>query len=254
MADLAELNAHLRACCLKERERIVAGQTESVGRRFAADQAKSGSLPAHPFDPCIHQAALVDKYQTVQFDGNRYSVPRPCAFRTVTVKGYVDRIEVVAEGGVVARHRRCHKRREQILDPLHYLATLGRRPAALDHSRVYRDWHLPAEFMELRQSLEQRHGPLGSGRQYIRVLQLLAQHPIERVKRAIRSATADRSSEALCADRIIQHAFRLAERDAGRETPLDHLDRTDPVMTVQVQLPDLHHFDQLLSQGEQAYG
>jgi len=85
----------------------------------------------------------VDKYQTVQFDGNRYSVPRPCAFRAVTVKGYVDRIEVVAEGSVVARHRRCYERHQQILDPLHYLATLGRRPAALDHSKVYRDWHLP---------------------------------------------------------------------------------------------------------------
>jgi len=257
VADLGELNAHLRACCLKERERIVAGQTESIGQRFAVDQSKAGPLPAHPFDPCIHQAALVDKFQTVQFDGNRYSVPRPCAFRAVTVKGYVDRVEVVAEGSVVAHHPRGYERRQQILDPLHYLATLGRRPAALDHSKVYRDWRLPVEFSELRQALEQRHGPLGSGRQYIRVLQLLAQHSIERVQRAIQLS---RSSEAFCVDRIIQHTFRLAERDAGIESPWDRVDRTDPVMTVQaglpvqVRMPDLRHFDQLLSQGEQAYG
>lgn len=249
--DLAELNAHLRACCLKERERIVAGQTESIGQRFDEDQTKACPLPAYRFDPCIHQAAQVDKYQTAQFDGNRYSVPRPCAFRAVTVKGYVDRIEVVAEGSVVARHRRCYERREQILDPLHYLATLGRRPAALDHSKVYLDWRLPAEFSEFRQSLEQRHGPLSSGRQYIRVLQLLAQHPIERVQRAIQSC---RSPESPCADRIIQQTFRMAERDAGREMPSDCVDRTDPMMTVQVRMPDLRHFDQLLTQGEQAYG
>ncbi len=249
--DLAELNAHLRACCVKERERIVTGQTESIGQRFEKDQAAASPLPTHRFDPCIHQAAQVDKYQTVRFDGNRYSVPRPCAFRSVTVKGYVDRIEIVAEGSVVARHRRCYERREQILDPLHYLATLGRRPAALDHSRVYRDWRLPAEFSELRQSLEQRHGPLASGRQYIRVLQLLAQHPVERVQRAIQQC---RSPEAITADRIIQHVFRSAERDAGREASLDGVDRTDPVMNVQVRVPDLRHFDQLLSQGEQAYG
>lgn len=252
--DLEELNAHLRACCLKERERVVAGQTESIGQRFLHDQAKAGPLPAYRFDPCIHQAAQVDKYQTVQFDGNRYSVPRPCAFRAVTVKGYVDRIEIVAEGSVVAGHRRSYARRQQILDPLHYLATLGRRPAALDHSKVYRDWQLPAEFSELRQSLEQRLGPLGSGRQYIRVLQLLAQHPIERVQRAIQSVATDRSSETLWVDRIIQQTFRLAEREAGREAPLDSLDRTDPVMNVQVRMPDLRHFDQLLSEGEQAYG
>jgi len=134
---------------------------------------------------------------------------------------------------------------------MRYLATLGRRPAALDHSKVYCNWRLPEEFSELRQSLEQRQGALSSGRQYIRVLQLLAQHPIERVQRAIQSC---RSPESHCADRIIQHTFRMAERDAGREMPSDGVDRTDPVMTVQVRMPDLRHFDQLLSQGEQAYG
>ena len=33
----------------------------------------------------------MDKYQTVGFDGNRYSVPRRHAFRTVTIKGFIDR-------------------------------------------------------------------------------------------------------------------------------------------------------------------
>jgi len=249
--DLAELNAHLLACCVKERERIVTGQTESIGQRFAKDQTTAMSLPVYRFDPCIHQAAQVDKYQTVRFDGNRYSVPRPCAFRSVTVKGYVDHIEIVADGHIVARHRRGYERHEQILDPLHYLATLGRRPAALDHSKVYRDWHLPAEFAELRQALEQRHGSLTSGRQYIRVLQLLAQHPVERVQRAIQQC---RSPEALCADRIIQRTFRLAEYDAGREAPLDGTQHKDPLTTVQVLMPDLRQFDQLLAQGDQAYG
>jgi transposase len=251
VANLAELNAHFRACCLKERERVVSGQTETIGIRFEQDQLTAPSLPTYRFDPCIHQAAQVDKYQTVQFDGNRYSVPRPWAFRAVTVKGYVDRVEVVADGSVVAHHIRCYGRHEQILDPIHYLATLGRRPAALDHSKVYRDWHLPAEFTELRQALEQRHGPLGSGRQYIRVLQLLAQHPIERVRQAIEQC---RSPDLLSVDRIVQQTFRLAERDAGRETPGQRADECDPVMAVQVRMPDLRHFDQLLSQGEQAYG
>jgi len=48
--------------------------------------------------------------------------------------------------------------------------------------------------------------------------------------------------------------FRLAERDAGRETPGNNTDRNDPLMTVQVRMPDLRQFDQLLSPGEQAYG
>jgi len=35
---------------------------------------------------------------------------------------------------------------------------------------------------------------------------------------------------------------------------LEDADHKDPLMTVQVRMPDLRHFDQLLAQGEQAYG
>jgi hypothetical protein len=40
-----------------------------------------------------------------------------------------------------------------LADPLHYLATLDRKPGALDHSPVYRDWKLPACFFALRAEL-----------------------------------------------------------------------------------------------------
>ncbi|MEK7756327.1 MAG: hypothetical protein AAB385_03860, partial [Planctomycetota bacterium] len=109
---------------------------------------------------------------------------------------------------------------------------------------------LPAEFTDLRQALEQRHGPSAGARQYIRVLQLLAQHPISRVQQAIRRCP---SPEALHADRIIQHTFRLAQRDVGYATPLEGVHHDDPIRAVQVRMPDLSQFDQLLSQGERAY-
>ena len=70
--------------------------------------------------------------------------------------------------------------------------TLDCRPAALDHAPVYRDWKLPSVFTDLRQRLERRHGPHRGARQYIGVLQLLAEHPIERLGRAIeQSVVAD---------------------------------------------------------------
>ena len=48
-----------------------------IGTRFAEEQAAAAPLPDHRFDPCvIRPAAAVDKYQTVAFDRNRYSVPR----------------------------------------------------------------------------------------------------------------------------------------------------------------------------------
>jgi hypothetical protein len=36
------------------------------------------------FDACVMPSAQVDKYQTVRFDNNRYSVPRRYAFRPVS--------------------------------------------------------------------------------------------------------------------------------------------------------------------------
>jgi transposase len=238
VADLDALNAYLRARCVEELKRRVAGCTESIGERFARDQAKALPLPAHGFDACVTQAGQVDKYQTVRFDCNRYSVPRRCAFRSVTVKGYIDRVEVVERGQLVARHLRSYGRDQQVLDPLHYLATLERRPAALDHAPVLRNWQLPASFTRLRQALETRHGPTAGARQYVRVLLLLDEHAQERVQQAVE--TCLRQGE-VHAERIGAEARRLTELTG--ETPVT------PLCQFQVPQPDLGCYDQLLSQG-----
>jgi transposase len=235
-ADLAALNAYLRQRCTAEVSRTVAGYDESIGQRFSRDQAAARPLPAHPFDPCLSQAAQVDKYQTVRFDHNRYSVPRACAYRAVTVKGYVDRVEVVDRGQVVARHARSYGRDEQVLDPLHYLAALGRRPAALDHAPVLRNWQLPESFTRLRQALETRHGQSPGGRHYARVLQLLAEHPKDRVQQAVEACLR---RDELHAERIGAETRRLA--GVAGETPVT------PLGQFQVPPPDLGCFDQLLS-------
>src|SRR5207253_1659628 len=120
LADLGELNVHLLRCAAAERDRVSGEHAETVGVRFGQDRAAALPVPARRFDACVLQAGQVDKYQTVRFDGNGYSVPRRWAFRPVTVKGYIDRIEVVAEGQVVARHVRGYGKGERVLDPLHY--------------------------------------------------------------------------------------------------------------------------------------
>src|SRR5271169_2112716 len=183
--DRAELNAHLRRCCLAARERTRCDNTVSVGTRFEQDKATALPVPERSFDACVVQSGQVDKYQTVPYDSNRYSVPRRWAFRAVTVKGYVDRVEVVADGQVIASHRRSYGRREKVLDPLHFLGILERKPAALDHAPVYRDWQLPAAFADLRRDLEARLGPSTGVRHFIRILQLLGRRSVDLVERAI---------------------------------------------------------------------
>jgi transposase len=244
--DREALNAHLVACCRRQAEHTVAGQHEPIGARFVRDKASALPLPARSFDACIFQAAQVDKYQTVQFDRNRYSVPRAHAFCAVTVKGYIDRVEVVAAGQVVARHGRSYGQDEQVLDPLHYLAALGRRPAALEHAPVLRDWQLPAAFAALRQALERQHGPRAGRRHYIRVLQLLGDHPAERVRRAVEGCLGQ---GGLTAERVRSAAERLAAAGGAAGTAAA-AGAVPPLCQYQVPRPDLGRFDQLLSQGD----
>jgi hypothetical protein len=183
----------------------------------------------------------VDKYQTVLFQTNRYSVPHTAAFAPVTVKAYVDRVAIVHKGQVVAEHRRGYGTNESFLDPLHFVAVLSRKPAWLDHVPAMRDWQLPESFTLLRKQFRSRLGPRTGDRHYIRVLQLLARHPAGRIDRAI-GLSLHRST--LTAETIAQMADRL---DRGDTQPHDIEKQDEIVRRVQVPMPDLRRFDQLLN-------
>jgi transposase len=244
MKDLEELNEYLRNCCRNDRSRRSRDAKSTIGERLEHDLQQADALPQHCFDACIRQPAKVDKYQFARFDNVCYSVPRTAAFKTVTVKGYVDRVDIVHDNQVVATHERSYEPGDQILDPLHYLITLSRRPAALDHSNVYRDWKLPATFSELRTRLEERHGPRRGVRQFVRVLQLLREHRVPCVAQAIEQL---RGPEGADADRIIRRVNESAARQqASPGAELDGLVR-DGVMDVSVPSPDLTHFDSFLT-------
>ena len=247
VAALDELNTFFRKRCEAERDRVVQSLHGPfrIQDRLAEDRAAAAPLPKHRFDPCVIKPAVaVDKYQTVAFDGNRYSVPRPFAFQTVSVKGYVAMIAIVANGQVVATHERSLKKHTMILDPIHYLATLGKKPGALDHAPVFRDWKLPACFAACRAALEGLHGRLGGSRRFVRVLQLLGEHPLARVGQAVEAC---QRAHLPSAEAVIQRTRSLAAIEAatcGRATtPCE----ATVIPQVQVPLPDLSRFNQLLS-------
>jgi transposase len=249
--DDGELNRHLLSCCLKERERTVAGRSESIGVMFEQEQRAATSLPVRPFDcgmPFIRQA---DKYQTVLFEEVRYSVPRHVAFEPVTVKAYLDQVVLVHKGQVVARHRRSRTAGDQVLEPLHFLSVLGRKPAYLEQTRLFKELMLPAAFTHLRAKFAALYGARTGTRHYIRVLQLLACHPMERVVNAI----------VTC-----QHRAMLTAEIIAGKLQSSHLvaspscSSPDWSITTQVHVPppDLRRFDQLLihhsSEGESDVG
>lgn len=235
--DFTELNRHLHQCCVATRERCCGSNTETVGRRFDHDRTAALALPDRPFDPCILESGTADKYQTVAFDRNRYSVPRRNAFQRLTVKGYVDRVVIVAGGSeIIATHTRSYGRKERIVDPLHFLCVLQQKPAALDHAPVYRDWNLPPAFFDLRRDLESRLGPRAGARHYIRVLQLLTRHPVERIVQAMTNLSHPTVTT------ITTAVDRLAHTGGADSGPA-HL----PAVTVPP--PDLTRYNRFLTLG-----
>ena len=247
VANLQELNTLFRKRCEAERDRVVQSLLGpfTIKDRLTDDLAAATPLPKHRFDPCmIKPAVTVDKFQTVAFDGNRYSVPRRFAFEMVTVKGYVGKVVIVAAGQMVASHERSFKKQTMILDPIHYLETLGRKPGALDHSPVFRDWKLPACFATLRAALEQHYGAMSGSRRFAQVLQLLGEHPMSRVTQAIEACQRDHlhSAEAVIRRTRSLGAIHLTKCDAA--VPAS---QASDAPGVDVPLPDLNRFNQLLS-------
>lgn len=239
--DLGALNAHLRCQYLAARERTCGDHAQSVAAMFEHDRAAALPVPARPFDACVLQPGQVDKYQTVRFDRNSYSVPRRWAFRGVGVKGYVDRVEVVGDGATIATHVRSYGSGQKVLDPLHFLGTLEHKPGALDHAPVYRDWQLPPAFAELRAALVARFGPCVGTRHHIRVLQLLANHPAERLASVLAGCLTRGELDAA----TIATAARRLPRDAAPPSSDNALSLA--LAAVAVRPADLAQFDRLLT-------
>jgi transposase len=247
VANLDELNILFRKRCESERDRVVQSLLGpfTIKDRLADDLAAATPLPKHRFDPCvIKPAVVVDKFQTVAFDANRYSVPRRFTSEMVVVKGYVDKVAIVANGQIVALHPRSFEKQTMILDPIHYLATLGKKPGALDHAPVFRDWKLPACFAAFRAALEQHHGSMSGSRRFVQVLQLMGEHPMSRVTQAIEACQRDQIHSA---EAVVQRARSMAAIDAAKRGDAMAASEASTAPRVDVPLPDLGRFNQLLS-------
>ena len=246
VAHFDALNAHLRQRCEAEQRRTVQSNFGpfEIGARFAEEQAVATALPLHRFDACvIRPAAAVDKYQTVAFDSNRYSVPRPFAFQMVTVKGYVDQVVVVSGSELVAAHARSTERGTTVAEP----TSLSRDPGPQTRStRPFAGVPRLEASCLLRcaaHDLEQNHSAQAAHGATSRSCNCWASTRSNASVRPWRTADVRR---VISAEAIIQRTRTLAASDAqARPAPLSAVESI-VVSQVHVPLPDLSLFNQLL--------
>ncbi len=89
----------------------------------------------------------------------------------------------------IAVHERSYMGDDQVLDPQHYLPVLLQKPGAFDRATPVVKWSLPAVFSRYHMHLKDRLGHSGGTKEYIRILMLLKDSPVEEVTEAVKRAT-----------------------------------------------------------------
>lgn len=185
-----ELNAHLWKACQENLHRRVRGQLASVAEVLADERSQFLPLPKELFPACVSYPVKPNGYSQVDLDTNRYSVPTEHGNDQLVLRAYPFRVEILFANEVIATHRRCFDHEQDILNPLHYLTLLERRPGAFEHAKPLRYWrkHWPKEYDHLLEALRTR-SPDGRGvKEFIAVLKLHREHPADQVEQAVQAA------------------------------------------------------------------
>jgi transposase len=243
VASFQELNAHLLAACRADDQRCVDRQKVTVGEAWEMEKAYLLPLPERDFPCCVTRPVILNPYSQVEFETNRYSVPVDKAYRNLVIKAYPFRLEVLYLDRVIASHPRCYGRKQDVLDPLHYLPLLEQRPGAFDHAKPIRRWRegWPVAYEHLLTHLRSQW-PDGRGvREFIRILKLHRNHPADLIAQAVSQAL-----EYGCphADGV-ELCLRQLKNPALSVPPID-LTGWPQLIAVATQVPDLGCYDQLL--------
>jgi len=208
--DLAELNTQLLAACRADESRVIAGRNEPVGTMMIEERAHLLPLAEQDFELAEVCFPRVDGLGCVRVRTNLYSVPAKPG-RTVEVRLYPSYVEVRDEGRCIARHERCYRRQQQVLDLEHYLDVLERKPGALAGAKPLAAWRArglwPAAYDRLLQELIRRHGKQSGTRQMIQLISLIKEHGHDRLRAAVERALALGCSDAAA----IRHLMGAAE-------------------------------------------
>jgi len=182
-----ELHEHLLTHCRKDLDRrgtAVHGD-KTVGELLKEEQQHLLALPPEPFEACSRRSTIIDHYSLVRVDNVRYSAPTRWAHYPCVVKVFVDKIQVYCDHQLVSEHKRSYDGKAFVLDPLHYLALLERKPGSLDNAMAFKGWPLGLEFDILRKELEYRY-PEDGTLKYINVLLLFASFTESQVRHAVK--------------------------------------------------------------------
>ncbi len=235
VGSLGELNDRLRAACLADLGRRIAGRSETVGEALGRERALLRPLPAEPFQSAEESVVRVDAKGLVTVRQNRYSVPVALVGRRVRALVGAREVAIAADGREVARHDRLVGRFQTAARLEHYAPLLAHKPGALAGSlplaqaRERGAW--PQALDALWRALDERHGRSEAARQMVDLLALVAELGPERVALACRGALAAGALDARAVAVLARRAERAApEPLSGLAPRLEAIAPSEPAL------------------------
>jgi hypothetical protein len=147
----------------------------------------------------------------VRFDGNNYSVPCEYAGKQVSIRIFAKRVVIAVDGKAVAEHERDFDKGRYILNPLHYLPLLERKPGALRNGRPFLNWELPES---IRRAWEYLRRYPDWDRQMSGILSAIPRYGLEALSVACEMALEE---NAVSQSVIMNYLTRLTEEGKVKE-------------------------------------
>jgi transposase len=193
VSDLDALNALLLNGCREDEARVLDGRSRPIGAAMAEERGHLLPCATEGFDLAEAVFPLVDKQGCVTVKTNFYSVPIRAGSR-VEARIRPLHVEIWHAGGLIARHERCHRRRQHVLDLEHYLDVLSHKPGAFAGSKPLAQWReagrWPACYDTLWDRLRSRHGKQDGTRAMVAVLALGREFGHDQLRAAVAAAVS----------------------------------------------------------------
>lgn len=208
---------------------------------YEEEKEQLTQMPGFSFECCRIQQAHVTPICTVFFDMNEYSVPDDYAGKILQVKGYADEVAISYNGKNITTHKRSFESKQKILNPLHYLGILSRKPGALKDGRPFKNWNLPKVFNDYRKLLNRKY-PEGDT-YYAKTLVLLKDWPLKDVTEAVKKAIKLK----VAGDGYV---LSLVKKQDNPEQEAEYLSVKSELACYKAKQQPLSYYDEVLRKGE----
>ena len=200
--------------------------------RFEQERALLRPLNPVGYDLGRVSSARASPQFRVALDSNTYSVPAHLAGQLLTMKAYPDRVCLYHREQLVARHRRCFDRHQDILEPEHERTLMAQRRTAREQMLMTRFLALSPRAQAYFEGLDAKRA---NARVHLRKIVALAEmHGTAAVARALDDGL---ELQAFSAE-YIEHILAARSRVLGPPAALQ-LTRRQDLLELEIPPPDL---------------